>query len=125
VSGEDLERVLDPGPQVGPTRAELERAIAGGGDPLADDFFARVLAGLPGRYTPAEIAAALGGLADALAPAPVDLPLPAPAPMWWEQDPGGALRRVPGPGAGDVAGGRRLFSLDLAQLPVRRDGGRR
>jgi hypothetical protein len=124
VSGEDLERVLDPGPQVGPTRAELERAIAGGGDPLADDFFARVLAGLPGRYTPAEIAAALGALADSYPPTYVESVLPASTPMWWEQDPGGALRRVPAPGAGDEAGRGRLFSLDLAAPPAR-SGGRR
>ena len=44
---------LDPGPQVGPTHAELASALCAAGDPNHPDFHSRVLAEIPRHYTPA------------------------------------------------------------------------
>lgn len=54
--------LLDPGPQIGPTRAELHAAIDQAGDPNTEGFTGRVLAGLPRDYSAAEIFYALAGL---------------------------------------------------------------
>lgn len=60
MSGGDL---LEPGPRVGPSRAEMLAAVESAGNPYADGFADRVLAGLPRRYSAAELEQALDGLA--------------------------------------------------------------
>lgn len=59
-----VDHILDPGPPVGPTYAELMAAVAAAGNPYAEGHGDRILAALPRHYSAAEIAAALDGAAD-------------------------------------------------------------
>lgn len=59
MSGGDLQGALDPGPQRGPSRADLVAAVMAAGNPHAGGFGDRVLAALPRHYSAAEIEQAL------------------------------------------------------------------
>jgi hypothetical protein len=58
----DLSRLLDPGPRIGPTYAEMQAAFNAAGDPDGEDFADRVVAALPQYYSATEILHALEGV---------------------------------------------------------------
>jgi hypothetical protein len=70
----DLQDLLDPGPQVGPTREDVAAAVAGAGHPDHPDYLERVLAGLRRHYTAEKIVAVFEGMrrpGDGAVPGPV------------------------------------------------------
>lgn len=57
----DFQDLLDAGPQIGPTYAEMQAALSEAGDPDSEGFADRVVAALPRHYSANEILHALEG----------------------------------------------------------------